>query len=163
VPEIPPRGATDDYIRDMSSLGRRIDIAFDVALGALVYGHRVVAHRLELADSGALLHYEFVPGLGEAERKDEGLFFWYWLLQASDDQRTRYADSNSGGYDQREGRAASHGYRELGGAVPAGAKTMTLRFEPPSGWTPPGRWRRELVVDLRLRRCEPSGPMPHSG
>jgi hypothetical protein len=42
---IPPRDATDAY---MDSVGRAIDISFDVDLGELVRGHHVVARGLEL-------------------------------------------------------------------------------------------------------------------
>jgi hypothetical protein len=140
--DIPPRNATQ-----MGSL-RRIDITFDVDLGELVSGHHVVARGLEFADTGTVLHYEFVPGITQAEQHEKGAFFWYWLVFATDDCGTRYEDSNSGGFDGRSGGAASHGDRDFGGIVPRKARRLTLRFEPAAEWSPPGSWRRELVIDL---------------
>ncbi len=96
------------------------------------------------------LHYEFVPGmdLGEAEHG----FAWYWMMYASDDVGTEYADYNGGAFDPDSGGAASHGTRDIGGQIPPEASRLTLRFEPPEDWVPPEPWRREVVIDLRERR-----------
>jgi hypothetical protein len=93
----------------------------------------------------AELHYEFAPGLTDAEA--EGTFDWLWTLSASDDVGTEYADNNSGTFNTRGG-AASHGTRDLGGQIPPEARMLTLRFEPSDGWTPEKHWCRELVINL---------------
>ncbi len=95
------------------------------------------------------LHYEFVPGLDPAE--GERGFDWYWMMYASDDVGTEYADDNGGAFDP-SGGAASHGTRDIGGQIPPQASRLTLAFEPPQDWVPPEPWRREIVVDLRERR-----------
>ena len=81
VQDIPPRTATDAYLARAASSGRavRLDVVFDVDLGELVDGHRVIARGVEMASSGAVLHYEFVPGVTEAETGRKGMF-WYWTL-----------------------------------------------------------------------------------
>jgi hypothetical protein len=146
--QVPPRDATDAYFRLMEPHGRRLDIAFDVDLGELVEGHRVIARGLELKTaSGAVLHYEFVPGV----ERDERPFGWYWLLSASDDRGTTYGDENGGAFDHRDGRAAAHGERDLGGVIPKRATRLMLAFEPPSGWTPPEPWTRQIVINLGAR------------
>jgi hypothetical protein len=134
----------------MGRWGRRIDIPFDVDLGELVDGHRVIARGLELRGLGAVLHYEFVPGIETEEQDRKGHFFWYWTLRATDDRGTKYDDSNTGGFDTRGGPSIQ-GERDVGGRVPRRAATLRLAFEPPEGWTPPEPWRRAIVVDLVRR------------
>jgi hypothetical protein len=141
VQGIPPRTATDVYL---ARAAVRLDVVFDVDLGELVDGHRVIARGIEMASSGAVLHYEFVPGMSETGRKD---MFWYWTLSTADDAGTAYTDNNGGAFDP-EGTAAGHGIRDLGGVVPVSAKRLLLRFEPAPGWTPPGPWCRRMEIDL---------------
>jgi hypothetical protein len=96
------------------------------------------------------LHYEFVPGLDRGEGQQG--FDWYWMMYASDDVGTEYADYNGGSFDPAGAGAASHGTRDIGGQIPAQARRLTLRFEPPEDWVPPEPWRREIVIDLHERR-----------
>ncbi|MCK2217069.1 hypothetical protein MF672_025225 [Actinomadura sp. ATCC 31491] len=152
---IPPRTATDAYLARMGG-SRRIDLAFDVDLGELVEGHRVVARGLELSDGGGVLHYELVPGLRPGETAAKGSFFWYWMLSVEDDLGTPYLDDNTGAFDPEEGKAAAHGVRDLGGAVPGEARLLRIGLRPAEGWTPPRPWCRLLEVAL------PDGPVtPH--
>jgi hypothetical protein len=147
--DIPPRTATDRYL---SQLGERLDIVFDVDLGELIEGHHVVARGISLAPPEAELHYEFVPGLTEARRHELGGFGWYWMLSATDDVGTGYGDNNDGAFDGESGGAATHGTRDIGGQVPPHARWLTIRFQPVEDWTPPEPWRRQIVVDLQLKR-----------
>ncbi|MEU4515761.1 hypothetical protein AB0G05_40235 [Nonomuraea wenchangensis] len=143
---IPPRTATDAYFARMGG-GRRLDIVFDIDLGELLDGHHVVARGLELADAGAALHYEFVPGIRQHELDAGGQFFWYWMMFAEDDLGTPYNDYNSGAFDP-DGKAAAHGTRNLGGPVPRSARRLRLSFAPPEEWTPVGPWCRRLDIAL---------------
>ncbi|RBQ15444.1 hypothetical protein DP939_35740 [Spongiactinospora rosea] len=119
----------------------------DIDLGELVPGHRVVARGLELAAEGAMLHYEFVPGIDHEEEQSKGLFFWYWTLSASDDAGTEYAGNDSGAFASGGGEA-THGVRDLGGAVPGTADRLLLGFAPAEGWSPPALWCRQVEVAL---------------
>ena len=148
--DLPPRTATERFLTRMAVWGRRIDISFDVDLGELVDGHRVIARGLELRGAGAVLHYEFLPGIDTDEQERKGHFFWYWSLYATDDRGTEYDDSNTGGFDTRGGPSV-HGERDIGGRVPRRATRLRIAFEPPEGWTPPEPWRRVIVVDLVKR------------
>jgi len=150
MPGVPPRDATERFLAQMSRWGRRIDVAFDIDLGELVDGHRVIARGLELRHSGAVFHYEFIPGISAEEQETKGPFFWYWTLHATDDRGTEYDSSNTGGFDTRGGESV-HGERDLGGRVPRRAARVTLAFEPPDGWQPPEPWRRTIVVDVDRR------------
>ncbi|MFI0419499.1 hypothetical protein [Spongiactinospora sp. 9N601] len=147
--DIPPRTATDAYFANMAAAGipRRLDVVLDVDLGELVPGHHVVARGLELAAEGAMLHYEFVPGIDDDERQSKGPFFWYWMLAAGDDAGTEYAGHNSGAYASGGGEA-THGVRDLGGAVPGAAGRLFLDFTPAEGWSPPALWCRQVEVAL---------------
>jgi hypothetical protein len=145
--DIPPRTATDRYL---SRMGRRLDIVFDVDLGELIEGHHVVARGITL--SGAELHYEFVPGLDDAGRNELGGFGWYWMLSATDDVGTEYSDNNGGAFDGHSGGAATHGTRDIGGQIPPHARRLTIRFQPAEDWTPAEPWRRQIRVDLQLKR-----------
>jgi hypothetical protein len=142
---LPPRTATDEYFARMAAHGvrRELDVVFDVDLGELVEGHHVIARGLERAATGAVLHYEFVPGPG----KEANLFAWYWMLAAEDDLGTRYETHNSGAFDPHGGDAV-HGVRDLGGQIPADAAWVRLRLTPPQGWTPPEPWAHVLEIDL---------------
>jgi len=104
----------------------------------------------DLVYSEPALHYEFVPGLSGDHRP--GAFGWYWTLSASDDVGTVYGDNNLGAFDGRSAGAATHGYCDIGGQIPPHARQLTIRFQPADGWTPPGPWRREIVIDLRGHR-----------
>ena len=144
-PAMPPRHATEAFL---ARTGRQLTVAFDVDLGELVDGHHVVARGIERSETGAELHYEFVPGPTYESGPEP--FHWYWMLHASDDSRTEYRDDNGGGFDQSGGPAA-HGLRDLGGVIPAQARLLTIDFEPPStwsGWSPTTPYVRRLVVDL---------------
>jgi len=94
-------------------------------------------------------HYEFVPGIEQAER-DADHFFWYWMLYASDDLGTD--DHNGGAIAPAAGGPATHGTRDIGGRIPNDASRLVLRLEPASGWEPTESWRRDLVVDLLEKR-----------
>jgi len=142
---IPPRTATDDYFRranDAGGVRRNLDIEFDVDLGELARGHRVVARGLELTRGGAALHYEFVPG------GVDNVMRAYWLLRAEDDVGTTYSDYNGGAFSPASGEAA-HGTRDIGGAVPEAATCVRLHFTPAQGWTPDEPWCRALAINLR--------------
>ena len=41
----------------------QLTVAFDVDLGELVEGRHIVARGVEFGETGALLHYRFVPGI----------------------------------------------------------------------------------------------------
>jgi hypothetical protein len=127
--------------------GHRLAISFDVDLGELVQGHRVVARGIERREQGALLHYEFVPGVdADAQQSQRGPFYWYWTLLAGDDRGTRYHDSKGGVFNPSAG-SASHGVRQLGGVIPTKACRLTIDFEPVMDWSPASYVRR-LVIDL---------------
>ncbi len=96
-------------------------------------------------------HYEFVPGLEQAER-DVDPFFWYWMLYASDDLGTEYHDHNGGAMAPAAGGPATHGTRDIGGHIPKDASRLVLRLEPASGWGPTEPWRRRLVIGLLEKR-----------
>jgi hypothetical protein len=105
--------------------------------------------RTEMRMTEPELHYEFVPGLDRAAGQHG--FGWYWMMYASDDVGTEYADYNGGSFDPAAGGAASHGTRDIGGQIPPEASRLKLRFEPPEDWVPPEPWRREIIIDLRER------------
>jgi hypothetical protein len=96
------------------------------------------------------LHYEFVPGMDPGEGHHG--FDWYWMMYATDDVGTEYADYNGGAFDPAGGGPASHGTRDIGGQIPPQASVLTLRFEPAEDWVPPEPWQREIVIDLGERR-----------
>lgn len=96
------------------------------------------------------LHYEFIPGL-EAHESDGDPFFWYWMLQASDDVGSEYADSNNGVRGPSEGGEATHTTRDLGGRIPDSASRLVIVISPASHWQPPEPCRQELVIDLESR------------
>ncbi|GAA4956590.1 hypothetical protein HD597_001734 [Nonomuraea thailandensis] len=146
VLRIPPRTATDAYFAAMGG-SRRLDLVFDIDLGDLVEGHRVVARGMEMLDSGGVLHYEFVPGVRPYETEVKGPFFWYWMLSTEDDQDTPYRDDNMGAFDPG-GEAAAHGTRQLGGPVPGSASWLRVSFRPAEGWTPTRSWCRQLEIAL---------------
>lgn len=102
----------------------------------------------EVRYSSAELHYDFVPGLERHEEDLHGAFFWYWMLEASDDVGTVYDNANGGVMAPSEGGPATDGVRDIGGQIPDEATWLTLRFRPASGWDPPEGFRRELVIDL---------------
>ncbi len=137
-------------------MDKHLDIWFDLDLGELVEGHHVVLRGIRLGDSGSEteseLHYEFVPGLVESERKTKGSFFWFWTLRCSDDVNTYYNGNNSGAFDPKPGGPASHGSRDLGGQIPPEASRLTIEFRPAGGWSPPGPRHNQIVIDLRGRR-----------
>jgi hypothetical protein len=59
---------------------------------------------------------------------------------------------NGGAFDTATtGQPASDGTRDLGGQVPSQATRPSLRFQPASGWEPPGPWHRHIDVDLHER------------
>jgi hypothetical protein len=130
-------------------LGQGVDQIVDEAAPSHGFSRRsdrdmeIVGTRLTEAE----LHYEFVPGL-EAHETVEDPFFWYWMLDVSDDVGTFYQDSNGGTRGPSLGGPATHATRDLGGVIPESAVRLLLRFIPPSGWDPPEPWRRELSVDL---------------
>jgi hypothetical protein len=97
------------------------------------------------------LHYEFVPGLEEAEEADDH-FYWYWVLEVSDDVGTDYQDHNNGCLGRSEGGPATHGTRDLGGRIPESATRLTLSFTPPWSWTPIEPIRQKLLIDLATKR-----------
>jgi hypothetical protein len=153
VPEIPPRDATRRYFENMrrSGLDRTLDIEFDVDLGELIPGHRVVLRGIELASGPAQLHYEFVPGMTDERIKEGGpLFWWFWLVHVADDVGTTYSDDNGGAFDT-SGGPATHGVQNLGGEVPPTASRLTLAFEAPEGWNPPIGSTTRLEIDLRSK------------
>jgi hypothetical protein len=96
------------------------------------------------------LHYEFVPGLEEEENEGQP-FFWYWMLQVSDDVGTYYQDSNNGAIARSDGGPATHGTRDLGAPVPKSATRLSISFRPAVPWVPGEPYVRELEIDLRLR------------
>jgi hypothetical protein len=98
------------------------------------------------------LHYEFVPGLTETQAHGPGGSGRDWMLSASDDLGSKYSDNNLGAFDGRSGGAATHGYQDIGGQIPPHARRLTIRVQPAEGWTPPGPWHREIVIDLREHR-----------
>jgi hypothetical protein len=167
--EIPDRTVTDRY---MSDSGRTLDYSFDVDLGELIPGHRVVARgigqapmvpssdhadlpqhvidqvKLENQTPRDQVHFEHVPGLTRQSPTPD------WSFTVSDDVDTKYSGVDEGAYDGHSGGVATHAYRELGGKIPPSATTLTLHFVPGYNkamveWHPPEPWTRELVIDLR--------------
>jgi hypothetical protein len=140
--------ATDKYL---ARSDQRLDVVLNADLGELVEGHHLIARGLILESPrtpmSSELHYEFVPGLSAAEQDGFG---WYWMVYASDDVGTRYADSNGGGFDTRGG-IATHGTRDIGAIVPRDATQLRIRFEPPAEWHPPEPWCRQLDIALPAR------------
>lgn len=98
------------------------------------------------------LHYKFVPGIEPSEEEGNNVFFWHWMLSATDDVGTLYRDDNGGTRAPAAGGAATHATQDIGGHIPNDASRLTLRFAPPPGWEPPEPWRRELQLDLVERR-----------
>jgi len=141
--EIPPRRATDDYLKPM---GRSLDIACDIDVGEIVENHHLVIRGLERAPQGAMLHYELVPGASFEEWHARGPESFAWMVYASDDVGTVYRDNNSGAFGHASG-AAAHGVRDVGAAVPSDARMLELRFESPFARPRPG-YPRSMVVDL---------------
>jgi hypothetical protein len=84
-------------------------------------------------------------------RREGGPFYWYWMLQVSDDIGTPYADSNNGTRCPSTGGPATHATRDLGARVPDEATRLMIAIRPASGWLPPAPWVRELKIDLRLQ------------
>jgi hypothetical protein len=84
-------------------------------------------------------------------RREGGPFYWYWMLQVSDDIGTPYADSNNGTRGPSTGGPATHATRDLGARVPDEATRLMIAIRPASGWLPPAPWVRELKIDLRLQ------------
>jgi hypothetical protein len=148
-----------DASRRMARTGGRIDVCFDIDLGELINGHHVVARGIERwlrpmppappEEPGAFLHFDFVPGLKEAEEESKGFQFDIWRLTADDDKGAPYGRSGySGCFELPVGTAVTRGYMSFGAEIPEGAARLTLRFEPAAGWTPPEPWVHKLVVDL---------------
>ena len=124
----------------------RSDIPIDVDLGELIEGHHVIARSLTSGHTvGASLSYVIAPALSDEE---EGGFAWYWMLYASDDLGTEYRDWNSGAFGPSADGETTEGDRDIGGDIPSDASWLLLRFEPPSEWSPPVPWTREIRVDL---------------
>ncbi|MBV9943413.1 MAG: hypothetical protein JO262_14915 [Solirubrobacterales bacterium] len=147
--DIPRRDATEQYL---SRMRRRLDIVCDVDLGEIVKDHHLVLRGLERAPQGAMLHYELIPGVGFSEWNERGPESFQWMVYARDDVGTTYTDYNSGAYGHSAG-AAAHGVRDIGGTIPAEARILELRFEPPSA-NPATGVPRSVVVDLLNRRLQ---------
>ena len=134
---LPPRTATDAYLAE---IGETLDIEFDVDLGELVEGHRVVARGILNLPGGAELHYELVPGWDSAAAPTG------WAVSAHDDAGTDYGGVSGGALDPPGGDGtATHGIRDLGGPIPADANVLTLEVtldRPLTGYT------KRLVVEL---------------
>jgi hypothetical protein len=147
---IPPRTAVDAYFARLRAMGvhRHLDVPFDVDLGELVAGHHVVVRGIERGPGEAVLHYEFVPAVQDRERRDKGPFFWYWMVSASDDAGTEYAENNTGGFDPSGQGPSSHGTRDLGGVIPAAANRLVLDFQPPWDHTPEPGVCTSLTIEL---------------
>jgi hypothetical protein len=120
---------------------------FDVDLGELCNGHHVVARGIRNVEPSAELHYDYVPGM-RVEETEACPFFWYWLVEASDDLGTEYNDNNSGWFSD-QGGDSTPGERDLGGVIPSGASALTLHFSLAGDSTPSGPWVGRLEVDLK--------------
>src|SRR5262249_59389411 len=113
IADLPPRTATDAYLAE---IGERLDIAFDVDLGELVEGHRVVGRGVLNLPGGAELHYELVPAWDSDSPPTA------WSVIARDDAGTDYGGGRGGG-GEPPGRAAAATPRLLGirGPLPPAA------------------------------------------
>jgi hypothetical protein len=137
IQALPPRTATDVYLAE---IGETLDIEFDVDLGELVQGHRVVARGILNLPAGAELHYELVPGWDSAAAPTG------WEVTARDDAGTDYGGASGGALDSPGGDGtATHGIRDIGGPIPAEANVLTLEVTP---GRPLAGYIKRLVVDL---------------
>jgi hypothetical protein len=137
IAALPPRTATDAYLAE---IGERLDVEFDVDLGELVEGHRVVARGVLNLLGGAELHYELVPAW-DSDGAPAG-----WEVIARDDVGTDYGEVRGGSIDPPDGGgAATHGIRDIGGPIPAEAHVLGLEFTPHRPLTD---YTRRLFVDL---------------
>ncbi len=127
----------------------QVTVAFDVDLGELVEGRHIIARGLEFGETGAILHYQFAPGLEAGRPIIERADLQHWKIHTEDDAGTRYSDPGGGAFAGSGGPQPSHGVRDLGGHTPRAATRLTLWFEPGSEWTPPDGYVRRLDVDLR--------------
>lgn len=136
IADLPPRTATDAYLAE---IGEGLDVAFDIDLGELVAGHRVVARGILNLPGGAELHYELVPGW-DSPGRPKG-----WEVVAHDDAGTDYRGVSGGVLDSPGDGTATHGIRDIGGPIPGKANALTLEFTPDRPLT---GYTRRLVVDL---------------
>jgi hypothetical protein len=138
IADLPPRTATDAYLADRAE---ELDFEFDVDLGELVEGHRVVARGIMNLPGGAEFHYELMPGW-DSPTPPTG-----WSVVARDDAGTAY-----GGVTGRAkldppggGAKTTHGLKDIGGPIPGEANVLTLEFTPERPLT---GYTHRLVVDL---------------
>jgi hypothetical protein len=137
IAELPHRTATDAYLAE---IGEQLDVAFDVDLGELVEGHRVIARGIRNLPGGAELHYELVPGW-DSDSTPTG-----WEVVVRDDAGSDYGGVSGGVLDPRGGDGtATHGLRDIGGPIPGEANVLTLEITPERPLT---GYVRRLIVDL---------------
>jgi len=128
---------TDAYLAE---IGERLDIEFDVDLGELVEGHRVVARGVLNRLGGAELHYELVPAWDSASPPTG------WTVIARDDIGTDYGGASGGAIDPPSGPAtATHGFLDIGGPIPGEAKVLGLEITTDR---PPADYVRRLFVEI---------------
>lgn len=145
VPNDAPAHGTDAYFQRYPE--RQLAVGFSVDLGELVHGHHIVARGLEFGETGALLHYDFVPGVQDGPLM-ERVGLQRWSLQTEDDVGTEYNDPDGGAFAGSGGPAPTHGERDLGGYTPSNATRIRLTVTPAPGWQPPSNWVRTLSIDL---------------
>jgi hypothetical protein len=143
--------ATDRYL----AVGRReLAHSFDVDLGELMPGHRVVLRGIERGSVVTLenpprtirsvdeLHYEIIPGLKSKDETPD------WSISFSDDVGTKYPYEDAGAFDTRLGLEETHGMRDIGD-IPSNATVLVLTVRPSYLWEPPEPWSRSHEIDLK--------------
>jgi hypothetical protein len=91
------------------------------------------------------LHFDVVPDLLLDEEGASWFESYVWGCTAEDDVGTNYGDGN---YDSSISEGGQ-GYLDLRAQIPESATLLTLRFQPPTDWTPPEPWVSGLEIDLQ--------------
>jgi hypothetical protein len=87
-----------------------MDYPFDIDLGELVPGHRIVARGVRLDGAALALHYEFVPGVVEQE-VPQGPIPLLFDCRYDTDGPVEDGGCDSGAMAPAEDGPSTHGYR----------------------------------------------------
>lgn len=136
--------------RDPNERSRTIDVAFEVDLGELIEGQHIVTQGIELrTTSGSVLHYDFVPGFVQRDRK---LDTSWGLGQVRDDLGSEYDHQGGGGWGAHPDGIVHWGDEDLGRGIPKTASWIEIEFMPAHYWTVPGPWISKMRVDVSSAR-----------
>ncbi len=132
---------------DPNERSRRIDVPFEVDLGELIEGQHIVTEGIELrTTSGSVLHYDFVPGFPQRDRK---LDTSWGLGQVRDDLGSEYDHGGGGGWGAHPDGIVHWGDEDLGRGIPKTASWIEIEFMPAHYSNVSSPWISKVKVDLR--------------